>query len=99
MVQEAQQCFLTLLVALARSQEAFGPQVVDTYSSSFIIHSQVFSGPKSASFWVRSPGLGSVAPFGSTFMPTVDPWAFSPGSVAPVYMAIFASDHSLCSWG
>lgn len=93
-VQEAQQCFLKLLIVLARSHEAFGSLVIDTYSSSLIIHSQVFSGPNIASFWAHSPGLGSVAPFGSTFRPTVDPWAFSPAC-----MEIFASDCSLCSWG
>lgn len=71
-VREAQQCFLRLPIALARSQEASGPQVVDTYSSSLIICFQVFQDstqppaglcspfqehPRAFLPWVSAPGL------------------------------------------
>lgn len=44
-VQEAQQCFPKLLIVLARSQEAFGSQVIDTYFSSLITTPKCFQDP------------------------------------------------------
>lgn len=77
-VQKAQLCSLKLIVSPARSPEAFGPQVLET-SSGNLIPSQVFLGPKSASFWAHR-ALWS--PVGNTLVPPVDP-VFSPPLCPP----------------